>query len=86
MKINEHKISECLNELESVLATMDPNSDSRDRLEEIIRELNEAQHLSEKPAHLEFKIDELIRRLEVEHPRITNILNDLMVTLTGIGV
>lgn len=83
----EKTISECLTELRNLTNAMDPNSNLRHRLEEIIEALNDPQLITDKNANLlEFRVDELITTLEIEHPRITNILNDLMVTLTGIGI
>jgi len=35
---------------------------------------------------LEGSVTELIEQFEVEHPRITGVLNDLMVTLSGMGI
>lgn len=35
---------------------------------------------------LEDSVKELVDQFEVAHPRITGILNDLMVTLSGMGI
>ncbi len=61
---------------------------SRARLDQLVRELQEQLDAGDaaSPAVLEGSVTELIEQFEVEHPRITGVLNDLMVTLSGMGI
>jgi len=64
------------------------DSVSRDRLDALISELQQqvADGDAGAPAELEGPVTDLIEQFEVEHPRITAVLNDLMVTLSGMGI
>jgi len=64
------------------------DSVSRARLDRLVGELQEQIDAGEgaSPAVLEGSVTELIEQFEVEHPRITGVLNDLMVTLSGMGI
>ena len=60
------------------------------RLESLVAaletQLAESESGSESTSKLNDSVGELIGHFEVEHPRITGILNDLMVTLGGMGI
>lgn len=51
---------------------------------ELERQLDKPQGAS--AVGLEDSVKELVDQFEVAHPRITGILNDLMVTLSGMGI
>jgi hypothetical protein len=53
-------------------------------IEELEKQLSEPEHGG--TATLNASVTEMIEHFEVEHPRITGILNDLMVTLSGMGI
>ena len=73
-------------ELEAIDATQ---SDVRVRLEPLIGELEHAVGTLNEPAadsSLSERLGAHIESFEVEHPRVTNILNDIMVTLSNLGI
>ncbi len=58
---------------------------ARTRLDTLINEI-EADIDTTEPERLVDKIQQSIDHFEVEHPRATAILNDLMVTLSNMGI
>lgn len=53
-------------------------------VEELERQVEESEHSG--ISGLDESVKDAIEHFEVEHPRITGILNDLMVTLSGMGI
>ena len=51
---------------------------------ELERQLTEPERDGASP--IDESVKEMIEHFEVEHPRITGVLNDLMVTLSGMGI
>ena len=83
------KISASLDLLRAEIANLKvDDAASRDRLNALVSELeNQLIEPDRMGAVLvDESVKELIKHFEVEHPRITGILNDLMVTLSGMGI
>lgn len=63
------------------------NSDAKDHINELIEEI---ENLKGKPSEdnsfIINKLKQSIENFETEHPRTTAILNDIMVTLSNIGI
>lgn len=62
---------------------------ARERLEQLVVDLEHQLSNPEDEGHssaLSGSMPELIQQYEVEHPRITGILNDLMITLSSMGI
>ena len=81
----EH-LHELLARLRGELAQLE-SSDSRPRLETLVTDLE--RELAAEEAEGTGLTQELKRRVEnfeVEHPRVTAILNDVMVTLSNLGI
>lgn len=83
------KISASLDLLRAEIANLKvEDAASRDRLDALVSELEnqlvEPDRIGAAP--VDESVKELIEHFEVEHPRITGILNDLMVTLSGMGI
>lgn len=79
-----------LDRLRSELAAFGPDdAQARRRLsalvDEIEQELDELDEAADHDSLLE-KVQHQIEAFEVEHPRVTNILNDIMVTLANLGI
>jgi seryl-tRNA synthetase len=63
------------------------DTESKEHIDEIIKEIESAsEELSNDHNFLIDKIKTSIDRFETEHPRATAILNDIMVTLSNIGI
>ncbi len=81
----EH-LQDLLQRLRGELAQLE-SSDSRPRLETLVADLE--RELAAEQAEGAGLTQELKRRVEsfeVEHPRVTAILNDVMVTLSNLGI
>ncbi len=87
--MTEKEISEALfnlrKEIEQLSTT---DAETRARLETILSDLEQQLEASEDEhrLHLVDDMKEAISQFEVEHPRITGILNDLMVALGNLGI
>jgi predicted nuclease with TOPRIM domain len=60
--------------------------ESRDKLNELINDLETRLENKEEHEGLMENIREHISNFEAEHPRATAILNDIMVTLSNMGI
>jgi hypothetical protein len=81
----EH-LQDLLDRLRGELAQLE-GSDSRPRLESLVADLE--RELAAEQAEGAGLTQELKRRVEtfeVEHPRVTAILNDVMVALSNLGI
>ncbi len=81
-KIHE-KITSLKNELEQL--SISDNS-AKENINDLI---NEIENLNESTEEKNIAIDNIkssIDRFETEHPRATAILNDIMVTLSNMGI
>jgi hypothetical protein len=84
------KLQEDLNRLRNELSTLARNdSAARDKLDSIIGDIEQRiREPDDASAHhgLVASIRDAIRHFETEHPRATAILNDIMVTLSNMGI
>lgn len=78
------KISALKKELEQIPFE---DEDAREHINSIIQEIESAGEKSENNNNFIIdKIKSSIDKFETEHPRATAILNDIMVTLSNIGI
>jgi uncharacterized protein YoxC len=85
----EKEVSEALFNLRSEIESLDgANPELRQRLEGILDDLENRLEATEDENHLHLVEDmkEAVTQFEVEHPRLTGILNDLMVSLSNLGI
>ncbi len=66
----------------------DQNPELRIKLEALLNELEDRLEATddENYLHLVENMKETVAQFEVEHPRMTGILNDLMVMLSNLGI
>ena len=64
------------------------NTAAKARLDALVAQLEKQLEEPGRPgaAAMNESVKEQIEHFEVEHPRITGVLNDLMVTLSGMGI
>lgn len=65
------------------------NAATRQKLQNLLSDLEANFHSlegSEHHVHLIRDLKETISEFEVEHPRLTGILNDIMVALSNLGI
>lgn len=61
--------------------------ESKQRLEQLVENLEKKlEHPDDDDHHLDEGIKDSITHFEVTHPRITAILNDIMMTLSNMGI
>jgi hypothetical protein len=87
--MSEKEVSEALFNLRREIDGM-PTDDpeAKARLEGLLDELEDKLESTEDENHLHLIEDmkEVVSQFEVEHPSITGILNQLMITLGGMGI
>ncbi len=88
--MTEKNVSQALAELRSQIDQLAASdSAARTRLESLISDIEDNVHLlesGEHQVHLIGDLREAISEFEVEHPRLTGILNDIMVALSNLGI
>ena len=84
------ELERALEKLRSELAALDPAAaDARQRLAALVDEIEQALGGLETAADHASILERLkhqVEVFEVEHPRVTNILNDILVTLSNMGI
>lgn len=89
MKENE-RINEALKELRAEIKNLQTDQvEKKEKLEKLVEKLEKKLESPENAEHhhnLVEHLKESIAHFEVEHPRITGIINDLMVTLSNMGI
>lgn len=89
--MSEHQLRVDLERLRKEIEQLD-NADqaSRDRLDRLIEEiearLRQSDEEDDDDESLQDRVQEAIVEFETEHPRATAILNDIMVTLSNMGI
>lgn len=88
--MTEKNITHALAELRAQIDQLaSANTATRERLQNLLSDLEENFHSiegSEPHQHLVGDLKEAISEFEVEHPRLTGILNDIMVALSNLGI
>lgn len=83
------KLKQSLQRLETEIIDLKSISGAEKKeLEDIIRNIRQAleQDDAENETDLQEKLNSAIARLEASHPRLTAVLNDIMVTLSNMGI
>ena len=88
--MSREQLEQSLQRLRDELETLDKGAGSaHERVRDLINEVEFQMHTLHDPGSRSSLADEVrhqIEQFEVEHPRVTNILNDLMVTLSNRGI
>lgn len=87
--MSEREILETLEQLRAQIAAMDADGASKARLQSLVQGLEQKLRApTDKDHHLHLieEVKEAISYFEVEHPRLTGILNDLMMALSSMGI
>lgn len=84
----EQKITEALGELRKEGEQLE-NPEARERLTSLVENIEQNvdfSGLSDEHQDLVEDVKDAITHFEVEHPRITGILNEIIMTLSNIGI
>lgn len=87
--MTEKEVSEALFNLRSEVERLgDSNPEARERLETLMDELEERLDSTEEAPglHLMDDLKEAVSQFEVEHPRLSGIMNELMLALGNMGI
>lgn len=88
--MTEKNVTQALTELRAQIDQLaTSNAATREKLQSLLTELEDNFHSLEGGEHhlrLIGDLKETITEFEVEHPRLTGILNDIMVALSNLGI
>lgn len=85
----EKKINEALAELRDEISQLEiGDQDVKDRLTSLIENIERGVDSGDSEDHsaLNEEMQDVITFFEVEHPRITGIVNDIMMALNNMGI
>ncbi len=85
---SKRKLSEGLERLRAELKNLDADDATRQRLEDLARRVERQLQEGGAEAHhsLVKELEDEILHFEVAHPRLTAIINDIMVALSQMGI
>lgn len=87
ISMSENDLHALIGQLKSEIAQLGPEDhDTRARLESLVTEVEQRIEASDGDDALIERLRDAVERFEVEHPRATGILNNIMVTLGNIGI
>lgn len=88
--MTDREIAQALADLRTEIDQLDKGDTvTAERLEELVNRLEEqlvGAELGQHQLHLVEDVKDAITEFEVEHPRLTGILNDIMVALSNLGI
>ncbi|OVE75590.1 hypothetical protein BVX97_04170 [bacterium E08(2017)] len=82
-------VKESLEELKAEIANLDDgDSDSQDKLNALVKDLEIEIDSREQDVFDDFMdpLKDSVSNFETSHPKITSIINNIMSTLSGIGI
>lgn len=82
--MSQKEIHLLLDKLKKEIEILDSNSELHLEINQLIVDIE--HHLKLREATVVDNIRNYIERMEIEHPRITNILSELMIKLINIGI
>lgn len=85
--MGQPKLNESLEALRAEIRRLEASHpQDKERLARLVAELDQASKESSAPTNLVGKVREAVLHFEVEHPRVTAILNDVLVSLGNVGI
>jgi len=88
--MSENKLRDDIEKLRDEIKTLSTDEDiSKERLENILQEIEsglETDSQNNRQPELLAGLKESVGHFETEHPRATAIINDIMVTLSNMGI
>ncbi len=79
-----------IEKLRNEIASLSPDEDaSKEKLESLLQDIEsslDAEEQNENQSELLAGLKESVNHFETEHPRATAIINDIMVTLSNMGI
>ena len=87
--MNQQQLQEHLDELNSAINDLSVSAADKERLSSLIEEIEQQMIVppfNEEPADLVKQVDSMVTAFEQEHPTVSGILNNIMLTLSSMGV
>jgi hypothetical protein len=88
--VERQQLREYLEELNSTIGDLHVPDDDKNKLTGLIAEielqLNEPKLVAGDPQTLVDQVENMVTTFEQDHPRVAGILNNIMVTLSNMGV
>ena len=88
--MERQQLREYLEELNSTIGDLHAPDDDKNKLTVLIAEielqLNEPMLVAGDPQTLVDQVENMVTTFEQDHPRVAGILNNIMVTLSNMGV
>jgi hypothetical protein len=88
--VERQQLREYLDQLNSTIGDLHASDDDKSKLTGLIAEielqLNEPKLVSGDPQTLVDQVENMVTTFEQDHPRVAGILNNIMVTLSNMGV
>jgi hypothetical protein len=88
--VERQQLREYLDQLNSTIGDLHASDDDKSKLTGLIAEielqLNEPKLVAGDPQTLVDQVENMVSTFEQDHPRVAGILNNIMVTLSNMGV
>jgi hypothetical protein len=88
--VERQRLREYLEELNSTIGDLHAPNDDKNKLTGLIAEielqLNEPMLVTGDPQTLVDQVENMVNTFEQDHPRVSGILNNIMLTLSNMGV
>jgi hypothetical protein len=88
--VERQQLREYLEQLNSTIGDLHAPDDDKNKLTGLIAEielqLNEPKLVAGDPQTLVDQVENMVTTFEQDHPRVAGILNNIMVTLSNMGV
>jgi paraquat-inducible protein B len=88
--VDEQQLREHLDELNAAITELKAPKADKEKLTELItdieQQINEPMFETDNPQTLVDQVDSLVTSFEQDHPAVSGILNNIMLTLSSMGV
>ncbi|MFT5924129.1 MAG: hypothetical protein ACJASL_004447 [Paraglaciecola sp.] len=88
--MQRQQLSEYLEQLNNTIGDLDAPDDDKSRLTSLIAEIEQQLHkplvVTGDPQTLANQVEDMVTTFEQDHPRVAGILNNIMLTLSNMGV
>jgi hypothetical protein len=87
--LNQQQLKEHLEQLTSAIQDMQATASDKERLSKLIIDIEQQISdpiLDNEAVSLTEQVDSLVTSFETDHPAVAGILNNIMVTLSSMGV
>ncbi len=87
--MSQKELHQLIRKLQEEVEDLEIKSDAQQELSSLIKEIEDqadAYEIEKTHGHLLDNIKTYIEKFEAEHPRMTNILSEIMIKISNIGI